>query len=367
MNQHIAGEPHQYCAWPSVVAMPTGELVVSYCNTEEHMAPAGSIHVVVSADRGESWSSPIVACDSLLDDREAGLTLLRDGRLLLHVWSAFHSRDSYSRMPEDAYPTGVVERWTAHVAGPAYRAAEPQRGGWVYQSWDAGRTWFPAGRGPDSIHGGVHLSDGRVLVAAYREGGGTITLQATTPSADSKELDWQTVSAVECPETAGRSFGEPHIAELPTGRIVVMIRTTKKQPYDDGHDDNYLWVSYSDDGAATWSKPCRTDLWGFPPHLLVLRDGRLLCTYGYRRPPFGERACISDDGVVWDPLREIVIRDDAPNGDLGYPHSVEVDAGRILTVYYRIESDDPADTAHPPDPCRRKASIVGTYWDLPAR
>jgi hypothetical protein len=81
----------------------------------------------------------------------------------------------------------------------------------------------------------------------------------------------------------------------------------------------------------------------------------------------GERACMSEVGVTWDPKREIVIRDDAPNGDLGDPRSVEIDAGRILTVYYRVESAVAADTSHPPDPCRRKTSIVGTYWDLPAR
>ena len=94
---------------------------------------------------------------------------------------------------------------------------------------------------------------------------------------------------------------------------------------------------------------------------------RILCTYGYRRPPFGERACLSDDGITWDPANEVIIRDDAPNGDLGYPASVELDSSRILTIYY--QPDVPKGTVqrmHPPDPSREKPAILGTIWTKPA-
>ena len=47
--------------------------------------------------------------------------------------------------------------------------------------------------------------------------------------------------------------------------------------------------------------PRPTPMWGCPPHLLALGDGRLLCTYGYRRAPFGVRACLSHDGgETWE-------------------------------------------------------------------
>ena len=58
---------------------------------------------------------------------------------------------------------------------------------------------------------------------------------------------------------------------------------------------------WSEDGGVTWSLPLRTDIWGYPPHLLKLRDGRVLCTYGYRRDPMGVRAVLSHDGgESWD-------------------------------------------------------------------
>ena len=57
--------------------------------------------------------------------------------------------------------------------------------------------------------------------------------------------------------------------------------------------------------------------------------------YGIRRPPFGIRACLStDDGVTWDIEHELVIRDDMPNSNLGYPTAVELPSGRLFAAYY---------------------------------
>ena len=75
----------------------------------------------------------------------------------------------------------------------------------------------------------------------------------------------------------------------------------------------------------------------------------------------GHRACLSlDGGASWDTGNEIVLRDDAPDielpwpatWDLGYPASVELAPGELLTVYYQIA---------PPD---RKPSIQATRWSL---
>lgn len=95
---------------------------------------------------------------------------------------------------------------------------------------------------------------------------------------------------------------------------------------------------------------------GFPPHLLVLQDGRMVCTYGYRRAPCGERACVSRDGITWDLANEIVLRDDNPSHDLGYPASVETAPGEILTVYYQKPAFDPTDKL------RHKVGIYATRW-----
>ena len=71
-----------------------------------------------------------------------------------------------------------------------------------------------------------------------------------------------------------------------------------------------------------------------------MRDGRIVCVYGYRLPPFGVRARISeDDGRTWG--REWILRDDGGSWDLGYPRVTEHATGKLLTVYYMNCRDDP--------------------------
>lgn len=137
-----------------------------------------------------------------------------------------------------------------------------------------------------------------------------------------------------------------------------MMRYTARQ-YDDRREDLYLQESYSDDNGLTWTQPFRTPMLGFPPHLTVLRDGRTLCTYGRRRAPFGERAMLSVDGITWEAAQEIVLRDDNESHDLGYPASIEISPGRILSVYYQKPAYDPTDQH------KHKACIVSTLWEAP--
>ena len=93
----------------------------------------------------------------------------------------------------------------------------------------------------------------------------------------------------------------------------------------------------STDGGKTWSEKEKVAD-GFPSHLLRLRDGTLLMTYGWRREPFGIRGRLSrDHGKSWS--EEFILTDDAANWDLGYPSSVELADGTLLTVWYEAPKD----------------------------
>ena len=127
--------------------------------------------------------------------------------------------------------------------------------------------------------------------------------------------------------------------------------------------DGFARIIRSPDRGKTWEPVIKTPVWGYPQHLLPLRDGRLLMSYGYRRPPCGVRACLSsDNGKTWDLDNEIIIRMDGgtPEGqpakvidkDLGYPVSVQLGDGRIFTVYYFNTGGS-------------NCFIAGTFWDLP--
>lgn len=352
--------PQEYCAWPAMIRASNGDILVFFCVTEEHLAPNGKIVLVRSSDNGRTWGAPELVFDSPIDDRDAGVTLLRDGRIVTHFWSTHWSCEDYLKLPPDAYPKAVIDRWCDEVNQPRYAEAKGWQGGWTLVSQDHGRTWSAPLPGKDSIHGGIQLQDGSLLLAAYRLDEGQIGVYV----APSPAQLWERVAVVRSPVPDSVRFAEPHVIQLASGRIVMMIRG-EGIPYQKHDPRNFLWVTYSDDLGRTWVKPIQTPLWGYPPHLLQLSDGRVVCAYGYRRPPYGQRACVSDDGITWQKQREIVLRDDALSDDLGYPVSVELEPGVVLTAYYQI--DPKVDRQHhgPPDPQRHRPDILGTIWHVP--
>ncbi len=107
--------------------------------------------------------------------------------------------------------------------------------------------------------------------------------------------------------------------------------------------DNWIDLYRSNDGAVSWQrigKPVGdTGDGGNPPSLLRLADGRLILTYGLRRPPHGIFAIISEDqGDTWsDPF---VIRSGAGNHDIGYTRSVLRADGAVVTCYYFNDEAD---------------------------
>ena len=58
-----------------------------------------------------------------------------------------------------------------------------------------------------------------------------------------------------------------------------------------------------------------------------------------------------DNCKTWS--EEIILRDDGPDNDLGYPASVELKDNSILTIYYQKETSDSL------------CEIFGTIWELP--
>jgi hypothetical protein len=115
------------------------------------------------------------------------------------------------------------------------------------------------------------------------------------------------------------------------------------------------WIDLyaSEDGGATWryvNRPAPdTGRGGNPPAMILLRDGRVCLTYGYRAAPYGLRARLSEDGgQTWG--NEIVLRDDGGNHDIGYPRTVQRADGTIVTVYYYNDHPD------------RERYIAATLW-----
>jgi len=169
--------------------------------------------------------------------------------------------------------------------------------------------------------------EGRVMCARTRDG-------ATT---------WDFVSWIG-PEPEGYSI-MPASVRLSKDRILTTLRR-KEGP------SSWIDAYLSENNGATWqflNQPATTGS-GNPPSLIMLRDGRLCLTYGYRAEPYGIRARLSSDqGNTWGD--EIILRADGGNWDLGYPRTTQRKDGKIVTVYYFNDDQD------------KERYIAATIWD----
>ena len=92
-------------------------------------------------------------------------------------------------------------------------------------------------------------------------------------------------------------------------------------------------------GGKTWSEPHNIGVWGLPSHLLRLKDGRLLMSYGHRSKPYGNQARVSaDHGKTWSD--RIIVSGDGAGHDLGYPSTVQIEDGSLVTVWYEKLAGD---------------------------
>jgi hypothetical protein len=214
---------------------------------------------------------------------------------------------------------------------------------------------------PSSTNPAIELSDGRLLYIgnASMERESRHGYVSVTQSTD-KGASWEEIAGFDMftGYAEHRGVGISYIGELAAvetdpGTVLVAARhEVFEQPATP--DISRIWTCVSTDGGNSWTEPAPTGVVGKPPHLTRSKDGRILMTYGYRFPPYGQRACISEDGGrTWDLEHEIILRDDGISGDLGYPQSVQCGNGNICTVYYQI--DEPGE----------KPSLMMTRWDLP--
>jgi len=201
-----------------------------------------------------------------------------------------------------------------------------------YYSYDRGRNWAGPFKLPDFGHKGTAArtdyivngkhdmflfttlgkangKEGRVACTRTRDGGNTWTLEGLIG-----------------PEPADNDY-----AIMPASLLLgpqTLYTAIRRKGFIEAYrsiDDGKTWTAEGKIAPEIGA--------GNPPSLLKLRDGRLALIYGYRRPPFGIRARVSNDlGKTWSD--EIILRTDGGTTDLGYPRSAERPDGKIVSAYY---------------------------------
>jgi len=344
----LCKQPDRYIGWPTVCMDRNGALHAVFSgDRDEHVCPWGKVQLITSTDQGETWSGERVIANTPLDDRDAGIVLLPNGELLV-TWFTSLAYEESIRDRSKLKPNTPRFFWWLHHEKLSPATKKEWMGVFEVRSGNGGKTWTApkplSGIKGTTPHGPVVLKDGRLLYfGRYFD---KLTFITVSESHDLGKT-WQHLADIApLPEEhLPMMFHEPYAVETDDGRIVAQVRYHGK--------DNCLRQSESADGGRTWSVMKKTGMAGLPPYLIKLRDGKLVTVYGRRfGPEFGEYACISDDqGRTWDVENEIRLTGHF-SGDLGYPASVELKDGSILTVYYQADQKG------------EKPCLMGTRWRL---
>lgn len=340
-----------FSAFPSVVTLPNNEVLLAFRRAPDHRwllgAPAEQdlnavdhvhfrSHIALKrfdgnlAPFGDTVSMPTHAEAA---DQDANLFIQSGGRLLQHgfLW----------------YPVTHSVAEKLHEAGRHVVRAEKLGAGYVFwgsyvrHSDDQGLTWSdyqelpidaagtvaggPFAAGSVALRGRmVELPDGCLLLAGYAAGEtGAENQQTSFFKSDCRGESWMRLPQKLSMD--GIDLQEPAIVAWPKSQISVFHRTTNNK--------DRLVVAQSGEDLS-FSEPKTLKIIGHPYDPLVLKDGRLLLVYGCRHKPMGVRARLASSLEGLDDAEEIIIRDNSPSADTGYPTACILPDGRILVAYY---------------------------------
>ena len=324
---------HNYFGWPSIAKLQNGKLaVVASGFRRRHVCPFGKAVISYSENEGKTYTVPAPVIDTVLDDRDAGVVPFGESGVIV---TSFNNTVQFQRRSPRPYDNAYLDTITPEEE-------EEALGSTFRISRDCGVTFGPLFKSPvTSPHGPLELNDGTLLWVGR------------TFSAENKHrIGEDGVHAYRINEDGSMEFVgaipnikvgdvepllcEPHSIQLANGKIITHIRAQTA-----GADAMFTtYQSESDDGGKTWTTPVALldKTGGAPAHLICHSSGVLISVYGYRNAPYGIRAMFStDNGKTWDTGYDLYVN--GISADLGYPATVELSDGSLLTVFYAKTSE----------------------------
>jgi hypothetical protein len=296
--------------WPVLKKLPDGSLGVFIYNKPSHGFGCGNIELYISEDSGKSWSFRSQVSE--------------------HQSEPEHVRMNHAvGINSDGQIVAIISGWSEGREAPILK---PQ----ICISSDNGISWERTILNFDSDfdfvpYGDIVLDDQKHLTAAFYSRNSS----SEAPNFYiSRSLDGG--NKWEPPEYAMKASGEVTVLKtkdnkwFAVGRDVSRLTTYCNQKC--AADPLLLFAS--EDGQNWQQKSVLTLPGQIPGHILELRDGRLLVTYGCRIIGLcGVQAIISSDSrESWSTPAVLL----GYNGslDCGYPSTIELEDGTLLTAFY---------------------------------
>jgi photosystem II stability/assembly factor-like uncharacterized protein len=297
--------------WPNLTRLPNGELAAAVYNHPSHGYGSNSdVELWVSRDGGRNWAFRGQVTDhpenpnAIRMNHAVGLNA--DGELVAVV-SGYQEGQRLPFLPLQLCISG-----------------------------DHGRTWDRRLLDLDGVPFGdiLALPDGRLVLSTYaKTAGGPPRRRCTLVFSDDGGRTWGNGTYVA-------DTSETHVIRISSGAWLAAGRTSCLDSMDRvlPHGSGELLFKSVDEGK-TWSPGKPLSPQGQEnAHLVELEDGRLLCSFTSRIPGlFGVVLRMSrDEGETWSyPVVLISMPGrDWHKTDCGYPSSVQLDDGAIVTAYY---------------------------------
>jgi hypothetical protein len=300
--------------FPVMIKLRDGALLAAFRAGAGSLGIGGRLDVSRSADGGKTWSKPVMAIDSPWDDRNPSLGQMPDGAVVL----AYTEMHSYT-------PDGKFDL----KAGPCFLN--------TVASADGGKTWTAKRQvespfADPSPYGKIHVTKGGMaLLSLYQLPSNRVAMLRSTDSGKT----WKDPTFLP-------GHHETQIFPLDEKQFLAFTRIEEEKTPEG------ILLSESQDGGRTWIHSrnlFKAKQW--PCDVTALKSGSLLLTHGARqgRGKSGAGVVLSkDNGKTWDAEHGVLIGWDSLNDDTGYPTTVQLDDGTIVTMYYAAGTEQSPDT-----------------------
>jgi hypothetical protein len=327
-----------YCAFPSIVRRPDGELIVAFRRAPErrnwgtkgytHTDPNSYLVLVRSKDQGKTWSpSPeLLYANPFGGSQDPCMVQLKDDSILCssYGWALFTT-------PPPATMTNVYRH--QNFVG---------LGGFILRSRDGGHSWEepiipppaqgekiigPFGKPAPACNRGAMCEgkDGRIFWAVVCSTAVKDKNETHLMISGDKGTTWKDSCVIATDPKI--TFNETSMYETPRGDLIAFTRTE--------NFDDHTVIARSTNSGKSFEPWLDAGFQGHPHFALRLPDQRVLLVYGYRHPPFGIRArVLNAECTNFATAEEIILRQDGAGGDLGYPWATMISKNRALVVYY---------------------------------
>jgi hypothetical protein len=202
----------------------------------------------------------------------------------------------------------------------------------LFISKDNGITWTEKKSSLDSIydkigkvspHGKMFMFKNKLVLPVYNRNGSFLLTSQDNGGC------WEIFTHI------AKDLLEPFVVKTPDDKLIAVMRSGRKGKFGEAS----LITRYSEN---KWSEPvCVTENLQHPACLLFLSNRQLLLTYSDRNIE-NQRILTKiseDNGITWS--KAVQIGPGFHHCDFGYPSSIEINNGMILTVFYAKPSNNP--------------------------